>query len=271
MLIFCFHHVEPVPRIKARKSFTITPLGLQWFIKIIRLFGMKVVSVDEVLSNLSPETLNNHRLCMITFDDGYENVFQYGFPVLLKLKCPATLFVLGNRISGVNDWDPVDYEGQFPDPLLSLKQMQLMANSGLIKYGSHGLTHQNMTKINSLEIKAEIVSSYTVLLKNLQQSFVPVFAYPWGKYTRESLKVLKNSDYLFAFTTENGTFNAQSERWTIPRISIDYRFSNPVFTILKLIELRVGIFNFRGLGLPRYLSLLRRRKNRSKKFVEAIR
>lgn len=244
MFIFCFHHVEPVCKIKKRKIFTITPIGLRYFIILIKLIGMKVVSLKEVVNNLSPDILNNNRLCAITFDDGYENVLQYGLPVLQSLKCPATIFILGEKFSGFNDWDSLDYEGQSPDALLSFKQMLSMAETGLIHYGSHGLLHRNMTKLDTPQLRAEILDSYQILAYNLQSYFIPVFAYPWGAYTQESEKILSQSDYLLACTTDPGAFTSHSKKFLIPRYSIDHRFSNPIFTILKLIQYRMGIFDF---------------------------
>lgn len=205
---------------------------------------MKVVSLKDVVNNLSPDTVNNNKLCAITFDDGYENVLHYGLPVLRSLKCPATIFILGRKFSGFNDWDPLDYEGQTPDTLLSFKQMLSMAETGLIHYGSHGLLHRNMRKLDTHEVKAEILDSYKILSHNLRSKFVPVFAYPWGAYTKESEKILLQSDYLLACTTDPGAFTSHSKKFIIPRYSIDNRFSNPIFTILKLMQYRMGIFDF---------------------------
>ena len=254
MFIFCFHHVEPVCRIKKRETFTITPFGLRFFIIFLKLIGMKIISLKDVVSELSPSVLNNNRLCVITFDDGYENVLHYGLPILKSMKCPATVFVLGRKFSGFNDWDPLDYEGQKPDALLSFKQMLSMAETGLIQYGSHGLLHRNMIKLDLSETQTEILGSYKILCNNLRAHFVPVFAYPWGAYTQESEKILLQSDYALACTTEPGAFTANSKKFFIPRYSIDNRFSNPIFTIFKLMQYRMGIFDFNLLTLPRLVS-----------------
>lgn len=242
MLIFCFHHVEPVPRIKGRKPFTITPNGLKYFIILLRLLGLKIVSMKTLLSSSSPDLLKNNRQCVITFDDGYENVLLHGLPVLQQLNCPATIFLLGGKFSGVNDWDPLDYEAQPADRLLSLKQINDMAATGLIHYGSHGLAHKNISQLDESTARKEILQSYRILSSTLGDNFLPVFAYPWGEYNDLSVKILSESEYRFALTTDAGKWGSESRRFCLPRYSIDFRFSNPVFALLKLAQHRIGIF-----------------------------
>ena len=49
MLIFNFHHVEKEIRHPERKHITISPQGLSRFIRTLRLMGLRIVSMQEVL------------------------------------------------------------------------------------------------------------------------------------------------------------------------------------------------------------------------------
>lgn len=243
MLIFNFHYVEPVIRVKQRAIYTITPKGLRNFIRALRLAGMKIVSLKTILDDPTSVDLNNDRLCVLTFDDGYENLYEHAIPVLKEQQCPATFFVLGGKFSGVNDWDPVDYEGQARDKLLSLEQMQEMAKTGLIHYGSHGLNHKNMTKISDEEAKEEILTSYDILSQGLGEYFLPLFAYPYGQYTDKSIEIMQQSSYKYAFSTQWGSFTQHSERFVVPRLDLIFRFSNLPAMLYKLMRCKIGIFN----------------------------
>lgn len=51
-----------------------------------------VLPLDEAVERLQAGTLPPYALA-ITFDDGYENNYRYAYPLLKRLKLPATIFV----------------------------------------------------------------------------------------------------------------------------------------------------------------------------------
>ena len=42
---------------------------------------------------------------VITFDDGYENIFTEAMPILKELNFSATCFIVNKKIGYFNDWD----------------------------------------------------------------------------------------------------------------------------------------------------------------------
>ena len=42
---------------------------------------------------------------MLTFDDGYENVYWYAYPILKQKRIPFEIFAIGGLIGCFNDFD----------------------------------------------------------------------------------------------------------------------------------------------------------------------
>lgn len=96
LLILNYHGVIPEP------DFDISPNHLkvsefekqiQYFSKHFNILNPNVLT-DPDASDLSKNETN----IIITFDDGYENNYQFAFPVLKKYNCPAIIFPVTSLI-----------------------------------------------------------------------------------------------------------------------------------------------------------------------------
>lgn len=63
-----------------------------------------IISLDELLDLWQTNRLKSHRsYCVITFDDGWKDNYQFAFPVLVKYRIPATIFLATDFI-GTARW-----------------------------------------------------------------------------------------------------------------------------------------------------------------------
>jgi peptidoglycan/xylan/chitin deacetylase (PgdA/CDA1 family) len=63
-----------------------------------------IISLDELLDLWRTNRLKSHRsYCVITFDDGWRDNYQFAFPVLTKYRVPATIFLATDYI-GTARW-----------------------------------------------------------------------------------------------------------------------------------------------------------------------
>jgi peptidoglycan/xylan/chitin deacetylase (PgdA/CDA1 family) len=63
-----------------------------------------IVSLDELLDLWRTNQLkSNQAYCVITFDDGWKDNYQFAFPVLMKYRVPATIF-LATEFIGTARW-----------------------------------------------------------------------------------------------------------------------------------------------------------------------
>ena len=63
-----------------------------------------IISLDELLDLWHTNRLKSHQsYCVITFDDGWRDNYQFAFPVLMKYRIPATIF-LATEFIGTARW-----------------------------------------------------------------------------------------------------------------------------------------------------------------------
>lgn len=234
MYVFNFHRVTAELRAQDDRNITLTQKSLRQFIRVIRRLGMKTVSMKEVIANGGPQEPASDRQVVLTFDDGYENFYHHAAPVLVQENCPATVFVLPGKFSGTNDWDLGHLPIEEQDRLMSLEQMQELEKTGIISFGSHGLYHRHLPQLSEREIREELCDSYEILSKELKTSFLSLFAYPWGEYSEQVLRLMDTSPYPWAFTTEKGEWLANQAPYTIPRFPTSHKDSYFFFLLARL-------------------------------------
>lgn len=64
----------------------------------LRDSGYELASLGDALEVLAGRRTTKRDLCVITFDDGYRDVYRYALPVLKELGAPATVYVASGLI-----------------------------------------------------------------------------------------------------------------------------------------------------------------------------
>lgn len=118
---------------------------------------------------------------LITFDDGYENLYYLAFPILKELNINFTAFIISSFISSNTNkkentwntgWRPKAYH-------LSKDMINEMLDSKLLTIGSHSHSHQMFKDISEQEINEEIASSVKLLASEFEVT-ISTFSYPGG-------------------------------------------------------------------------------------------
>lgn len=63
----------------------------------------KLISLGEVLDFLESGKIPDNSI-LLTFDDGYRNIYKYAFPILKHYRAPALIFCTGNTLEGGALW-----------------------------------------------------------------------------------------------------------------------------------------------------------------------
>lgn len=125
---------------------------------------------------------------IITFDDGYKDVYTNGLPLLTKYNMKATFFLISEWLDGKT--------------YVNENMVKDMIDSGFIEIGSHTLSHAILGSLNSKAIEEEVKKSK----ENLEKRFkvkISSIAYPTGSYTDEVIKISSNY-YDYGVTTKVG-------------------------------------------------------------------
>jgi len=170
---------------------------------------------------------------LITFDDGYENVYNLAFPVLKKFNAHFSLFLIANFLSSStctknNTWDASKR------PMakhLSNTMIEEMLQSNLVTLGGHSFSHKPFHLLSQTEIDEELSKSKQHL-ENLFNQPITSFSYP-GCYIgieKTTCQLLKKNGFELAFGGQKNSLVdvKKINYFNINRINIenDVNFSN---------------------------------------------
>lgn len=98
-LILMFHRINHrnTQNIDYNEDLKISPECLENTIRELRAQNYRIISFDELVSDKNAGRLT-YNYCILTFDDGYKDVVEYGYPILSKYKVPFTVYVSNSFI-----------------------------------------------------------------------------------------------------------------------------------------------------------------------------
>ncbi|MBI2480774.1 MAG: glycosyltransferase, partial [Planctomycetia bacterium] len=122
---------------------------------------------------------------VLTFDDGFEGVYQHAWPVLRELHVPATIF-LATAYLGSRQPFPFDHWGQrysnsVPSVAyrpMSIAQCHELAASGLFELGAHTHTHEDFRN-RPVSFRKDLEENLAALKELFGRSDF-TFAFPYG-------------------------------------------------------------------------------------------
>ena len=181
-----------------------------------QLYQLSVDSFKEQINYLNKNNFistnvsnifNKKKHYIITFDDGYEELYQICLKFLNVQNVNCLIFLC-----------PIFVKSK-KRGYLSISQIKELSQYKNIEFGSHSYSHKNLQKLTLKDLEFEILDSKKWLEDNLNLP-IKTFAYPFGKYDDRSLNILKSSDYSHAFNTKFGFVNNKKNNFEIPRIDI---------------------------------------------------
>ncbi len=167
---------------------------------------------------------NNKRIA-ITFDDGYESVYQNAFPVLKRYGFSAIIFLITGYTGKENLWE-AGFGRKFKH--LSWEQIQEMKESGF-QFGSHTVNHSDLTRLNQKSLEYELKKSKEIIEDKLNQE-VRSLSYPFGRHNQLVRTEAKNAGYKAAFTL---TSEISANPFAVGRKGV-YLFDTPLSIKIKL-------------------------------------
>ncbi len=125
----------------------------------------------------------------ITFDDGYQSIYNNAIPILNRLKLPSTLYIITKYLTT-------------PDPdYMNLAELQLLHKNGH-EIGSHTRNHVPLNTATPETVEHELSASRNDLLSAGFDA--TSFAYPGGYYGGWITKFVQHAGYTSARTTDFG-------------------------------------------------------------------
>lgn len=193
----------------------------------LALDGYRAISLSEAASLAAAKRPFPEKSFVITFDDGYKNVYEKAFPVLAHHSFTATVFLTTG--GGERTDDSCRLPALFGGEMLSWGEIRIMNDAG-IDFGAHTLTHPDLTRLSHEDAEREIASSREVIERALGGP-VTTFAYPYGKFDSGSLEIAAR-EFKCACSDELGLFTASSNPYAIPRVDAFYLRGERLFGLV---------------------------------------
>ncbi|WP_425060043.1 hypothetical protein SCACP_06880 [Sporomusa carbonis] len=167
--------------------------------------GYTTITPDQLLNYLNAGGKLPDKSILITFDDGYVNNYTNAYPILKKYGFTATFFLITDVI-GHNPW------------YMNWDQVREMQEQGF-QFGSHTLSHVDLTSISSEEAALQLVKSREGIEWRLKTP-AKYLAYPGGFYNPQIEKSVAQAGYKAAFSVKFGRVQQGSNPLALERIPV---------------------------------------------------
>jgi len=189
-------------------TYYISPQALEDDLSELKKRGYRSVTLHEVQCYLRGDGALPEKPVLITFDDGHYNNYYYAMEILKKQGFSAVLNVIGSfsEYSSTHEKDHPEYSH------LTWDEIGILARSGVFEIGNHSYNmHAYKPRFGITRKKSESEEEYEKALREdtlrleqtlLQKSSVrPIsYAYPFGAYSKESERILRDLGYDTIFT-----------------------------------------------------------------------
>jgi len=194
-------------------KYVVSPTQLEKDFRAILEAGLTPVHMSEVIAWVDGKGELPARPVVITFDDGHYNNLHYGLPIAKELGVkfmiyPVTSFSKFSVESG--DHSNPNYSH------ITWEQMGEACATGLVEFGNHSHNmHKFKPRFGILKMSSEDEGTYAQNLRddiNSAQDLIEqsasarptTFAYPFGKFDKESKQLLLDMEFRALLTCTEG-------------------------------------------------------------------
>ena len=192
-MILMFHHIG----VEENERISSCVLSKDNFECICKNYNSIVRGVDE--------TLRKNNCLSYTFDDGFADLYNIAYPIMMQYHIPFTVFIIEDFIGKPG--------------YINKAQITELASNPLVEIGSHGYSHKNLTGLSNEEISDEILGT-KIRLEDVFNIKIKKFAYSHGQYNPACLACVKSYDTAYAADSKPINFLTRKRRYTYPRINM---------------------------------------------------
>lgn len=226
--------------------YAVTPTNFVRQMDWLRNHGYHFVGVGDVLAAREGRRPLPPRPVLVTFDDGYQSVYDHAWPVLKMFRIPAVINVVGGWLESKGT---VNLDGkELPrGRLLSWKALREMRESGLVEIGSHsfdlhrgiagnpqgnlqpaGTTRRYLAGQARYEDEAaylerirDDLARNSALIRRHTGKAPRVMAWPYGRYNEATRDVAVRLGMPIGLTLDDGANRRDTPLWGLRRILVE--------------------------------------------------
>jgi len=218
--------VEELAAVVAKRSyerlFSVSAAAFAAQMRGLAAAGYRFLSNAELLDALTGKGALPPRWVAVTFDDGWQSIYDHAWPVLRELKIPATIFLTTDSRAEVFT------EKAAVDAPLTEAMVREMAAGG-IDFQGHGVTHADLSRMAEERVRWELTESRAAIAA-LTGRPVDSFSLPGTtRHTRELVQISRELGYRGIHTPFIGAVAPGAEPMMVRRIMVEGSFDLDTF------------------------------------------
>jgi peptidoglycan/xylan/chitin deacetylase (PgdA/CDA1 family) len=202
--VLMYHYIStpPADADPSLRTLAVTPEAFKAQLQWLKDNGYRTIAPDELFSGkpIAPKAV------LLTFDDGYADAYTNALPILKGFGFQGAFFII------------TDFVDQNRPGYLTWAEIKQMAADGMT-IGAHSRTHQAEAGRTDAWLREEIIGSMDAIEKNTGQR-PRFFAYPYGRYDAEAVKIAREAKLTGAFTTINAYWSPTTRHLEVPRLRV---------------------------------------------------
>src|SRR5262252_4729080 len=205
ILMYHYVRVNPDPRDRLGFNLSVTPADFAQQMDWLAEHAYHPVDFDDLRGYLLGNQSLPARPVILTFDDGYRDMFTTAFPILRAHQFKGVSYVVSGFVNSPN--------------YITTEMLQEMDALG-VQIGAHTVSHADLTRVSAADLHREVFGS-KASLEALVGHPVVDFCYPSGKFSDGVASTVLAAGFQTATTTQQGVAHSAGDRltWTRVRVS----------------------------------------------------
>jgi peptidoglycan/xylan/chitin deacetylase (PgdA/CDA1 family) len=214
--ILMYHQVGNFPAMSTHRATYCDHRRFAIQMRYLKWAGYQVLSMSEAVLCLTNLKAVPKNAVVLTFDDAYENFYEYALPQLQRYDFPATVYAISGMLGKNASW--LSEDGHDPAPLMGAARLRELHSYG-IEIGSHSASHLRLAGLDTAKLRAEVTDSKRMLEDALGHRVVH-FCYPYGSHDLRTMHAAAEAGYLSATTCERAPATPANDPLALPRKAV---------------------------------------------------
>lgn len=221
--VLCYHHLLLEAEMSPLQKLNAAIVSVEKFerdMAYLKSKGVTTLTMAQLQAHLKGTWTAPENSVVITFDDGYQSVYRYAYPILKKYGFTASMFV----VTGTVEAAPVAWD---PSKTVKISWAEMNKAKNVFEYhphshALHGLSSSGVPlalALDEISLKADLQMA-TVLLTDKGFNKTRVYAHPYGVHDARADQVLNGFGYVMAFALGDAPASASDVPFALKRYGV---------------------------------------------------
>jgi peptidoglycan/xylan/chitin deacetylase (PgdA/CDA1 family) len=214
--ILLYHRIAepPSPNSSDARYYT-PPEAFTWQMQALKDWGYTSIPISLLVTAITKGALLPPRPVVISFDDGYETVFENAYPIMKELGFTGLMYIVGEYVGAQG--------------YMSIENLVVLSEKGW-EIGSHSMTHPHLPANHDI-VYFEAGQSKNILASEIGVNIL-TFAYPYGEMDGFVVDKVAEYGYLAAVGLGTQYTHSMDTLYYLSRIEVRYDVNKTSFASL---------------------------------------